>query len=86
MNSKIGEFVQMLTGIGVLVGLFLVILELKQSREATEAQLKSEGTVILASQRIAQMGENPSATIAKACEQPWSLDLHDMFVMEAYLM
>ncbi len=85
MNSqRLTNWIQILTGSAVLLGLGLVIWELRQSREVAIAQLTSEGYGIAMGRTISEMGENPGASLVKACEDPASLTSTELVVLNAF--
>ena len=70
MSSKnLFDIVQLVTGIAVVIGLVLVIWELKQAREMARAQLISDSYQIRYARHAAVMGENASEAISKACRE-----------------
>ncbi len=85
MNSqRLTNWIQILTGSAVLLGLGLVIWELRQSREVAIAQLTSDGYGIAMGRTISEMGENPGASLVKACEDPASLTSTELVVLNAF--
>lgn len=77
------DWLQIITSVVVIAGLGLVIWELKQARELTQAQLTSEGWARLSERNMAIVGENGAAVLAKACDQPGTLTSSEARVMEA---
>lgn len=85
MNSQIlANWIQIVTGIGVLGGLVLVIWELQQSRDLVLAQLEAEGFISYQESKLSIMGEDFAATYAKACFDPTSLTDAELVQMAAY--
>lgn len=82
--QKISEWVQIATGIAVLIGLGLVIYELRQTRDVALAQLSSDGFDHFQQRVIAEMGENPATTLAKLCAGLTSLSDEELIVLSAY--
>jgi len=77
--EALNAWIQSIAAIGILVGLCLVIWELKQNREATTSQLTSDGVQFAAQQDLAMFGEEPSEVLAKACFNPDQLTDADLF-------
>jgi hypothetical protein len=83
-SQKISDWVQIVTGVAVLVGLGLVVWELSQSRDVAYAQLSSDGTDQYLQHAVPKMGENPATALAKACNDPHSLSDEELVVLDAY--
>ncbi len=76
------DWLQIITSAVVIAGLGLVIWELKQARELTQAQLTSEGWARLSERNMAIVGENGAEVLAKACDQPDALTRTDVEIMQ----
>lgn len=83
-STTLINWVQIITGIAVVLGLVAVIWELQQSRSAAIAQLKSDGWSTSAQADMAVAGENPKAVLAKACDDPRSLSNEDLWALQGY--
>lgn len=67
------DWIKTISTLAILVGVFLVAYELRQTRELNLAQLASEGMLITSQGRIALWGDEPLETLAKTCsEEPLS--------------
>ena len=66
-NQIVSTRVQIITGLAVLVGLGLVILELQQTRTLARAQLTSDGWAEVFATQRSMLSENFNQTFAKAC-------------------
>lgn len=85
-GERLFNYVQLATGVALLVGLLLVFVELQQAKALSLAELTSQGySEVLADQR-ALMGENAAQTIARACEQPETLSSEDAVVLHAFYL
>ena len=80
-SEKLFSWIQILTGIAVLMGLALVLWELQQARELARAQLASDGWAEVMSTQRAQLGETFATTMSKACNSP--SELTDTEIQEA---
>ena len=80
-NLSFSDWVQITTSIAVLIGLGLVIWELQQSREITQAQLISDGYANMTQQSTAFIGEDAALAMAKSCTQPDNLTTEDLVVL-----
>lgn len=83
-TQKITDWVQIATGVALLVGLGLVILEFRQSRNVAHAQLTSDGFAQYDQVLISQMGESPAMVLAKSCQNPQSLTDEELMVLDAF--
>ena len=84
MNSQsVNNVVQTVTGIAVLIGLGLVVWELRQTRQFMEFEAIDRSFAQEMETRRASMGENPMQAYAKACAGE-ELTLEDQLVLENY--
>jgi len=82
-SDKLMAWVQIVTGLTVILGLGLVVWELQQSRSVARAELASAGADLVAQKYVADLGENPARTYAKACEDPQSLTNEELSILDA---
>ena len=66
-NLRVVIWIQIATGIAVVLGLVLVAFELQQAREFTQLQLAQESLTVGMSEHTARYGENVGEAIAAAC-------------------
>jgi hypothetical protein len=83
-SQTIANWIQVVTGVAVLVGLGLVVWELRQSRDATFSQLSSEYWHFASQERAAIFGEDAAHVLAKACHKPTELTESDLVILEQY--
>jgi hypothetical protein len=83
-SQSIGNWIQLITSIAVLLGLGLVVWELQQNREATMSQLSSDHYQIAAQERAAVLGENAANALAKACFKPTELTDAELVVLDHF--
>jgi hypothetical protein len=86
LAGRIIDIVQVLTGLAVLVGIVLVVLELRQTRAISIAQLTSDGYGQAMQLAMANLGEAPHETHAIACTQPEKLTDGDYQVLNSYYL
>lgn len=72
------------SALAIVIGLVLVLLELRQSRDVAEAQLAAEFASTILSFDLASMGEDAAAVQAKACHQPTELTPADRETLIAF--
>jgi hypothetical protein len=83
-SQTVANWIQMVTGVAVIIGLGLVVWELRQSRDATLSQLSSEYWHFASQERVAIFGEDAANVLAKACHQPMELTESDLVILEQY--
>ena len=82
--------IQLLTAISVVVGVFLVVLELKQTRENTFNEIIQTRMDTVIQETSLIYGENLADVLAKACYQPMTLNetesliLHNFFTVQIH--
>ena len=84
-SSKIGYWLQIGANIGILAGLILVGLQMRQNEELLRYQLlKQEGDSYVANE-MAIAGEDYAGTWTRIHLDPYNVELKDMRVMESSL-
>ena len=83
-SGKIAHWVQITATVGVLIGIVLVVIELRQAKAMTQAETISHFFAEVAQNNRAQMGENPAAILSKACLRPSEVTDEELFVLEGY--
>jgi hypothetical protein len=83
-REQIADVVQMATGIALVLGLVLVLWELRQAKSLTLAELTSQAFSEQMEEARTVMGEHPATAIAKACNDPESVTKDDLIVLQAY--
>ena len=78
------DWLQLAASIAVLVGLGLVVLELRQARAIAQGEMVSESFSIGAENVSSMMGENPSHALARACLDPSNLSPEELLVVSFY--
>ena len=84
--DKLNQWLLLVSHLGILGGLVLVGLQLRQETEIARVQLFSEVTSSRIDMASDVLGENPAPTIAKSLTEPGALTLPELFVMDAYLI
>jgi hypothetical protein len=83
-SEQVSLWVQLATGVAVIIGLVLVVWELQQSREIAKLQIVSQGWSEDMANIRARIGESFAETQAKACFEPNQLTKAEIFEMTAY--
>jgi hypothetical protein len=86
MNAQsVFNAVQSITGIAVVVGLALVIYQLRQDREFTRVQQANDAYAAYGSSVRSGIGEKGAEAWAVACDEPDGLSTEQMIVMSRML-
>lgn len=83
-EQKLSAIVHAATGIALVLGLGLVMIELRQSKELALAEITSQGYSEVIENARTTMGENPAISISKACNSPNELTPEDDVVLNAF--
>lgn len=76
--------IQAITSLVIVLGLGLVVWELRQAQDLTRAQLASEGWLEMMATSRAALSENFAVTRAKACMRPTELSDSELVEMSTY--
>jgi hypothetical protein len=76
--------IQVFTSVVIVLGLGLVVWELRQAQDLTRAQLASEGWLEMMATSRASLSENFAVTRAKACLKPTELSEAELVEMSTY--
>lgn len=83
-RERIIEYVQIVTGIAVLIGLMLVVYELRQSRQIARAEISASTWSEINELGMRLLGETPQLTLRKACLAPSELTEDDWFLASQF--
>jgi len=83
-NQSLVSWVQVITGIALLLGLALVMLELRQAKSLTLAELVSQGYGEALEDNRAVMGEQTALALSTACFEPDQLSQEQFVIVNAY--
>ena len=72
-SERFFDWIQIMTGVAVLIGLGLVVWELRQSQDIAEAQMLTDNFNNNTQLWAAAHGENVAEVLAKACTAPESM-------------
>ena len=84
MKSTAIDLIQILTGVAVLAGLVLVIIELRQSHSLSRAEVTAMTYSDFSANEQSQLSENFADTFVKACTDPLKLSDAEMHEMIAF--
>lgn len=83
-KNRLIDWVQISTMLAVVVGLILVVIELRQSHTLAHQQATAAAYSDLISVQQSYLGEDFMATFAKACTEPNNLTDRELLQMRAY--
>ena len=86
VKRSLFEIVQLITGIAVVAGLVLVVLQLQQTQDIARKQQQNAMRLNYDMLTMSIVGEDLSASIARACEQPQQLTGADLVALNAYFL
>ena len=91
MLERVSHFIQIVSGIVLIAGVVLVVLQINQADRLADADLVSDYLSQSANQASSAAGENPMHAFAKLCD-PFevisteeALVLHNLFLQRLYL-
>jgi hypothetical protein len=85
-SSRVGNWLQIIGNLGLVIGLVLVAVQIKQNNDLAKAQLLSDGWLAAMQRETALFGENPAASIARASVEPDQLTDEDLVVLDAVML
>jgi hypothetical protein len=81
-QERLLDAVQLGTLVALLVGVLLVVWELRQTRDIARIQIAAAGSEQYSQRVQAMMGEESAAALARACDTPRELTTEDLIVLE----
>ena len=81
-SSRAANWLQIVGNLGLIIGLVLVAVQIKQNNDLAKAQLLSDGWLAAIQWNLAQIGESPAASIARASAAPDQLTDEDFVVLD----
>jgi hypothetical protein len=85
MNTQtFSNWIQIITGLAVVIGLFLVFIELRQAKQLASADLVSQGFAEGLSTQRDLMGEEFATVLANACMHPDDLTDDQIVALDFY--
>lgn len=85
-TDQITRRLTLVANIGVVIGLFLVAVQIKQESDLTRIQLFSDHTDSRREWNQTMMGGDPMSVVAKSVEHPQELTLAELQIMDMYLI
>ena len=80
----IEPIVQLITAVAVLVGIYFVMIELRQGREISTVEMVHTRLITQIEHDARVYGENLAVTLAKACHSPEKLDDSEVIALNKY--
>jgi hypothetical protein len=85
MDTKLNQWLTLAANAGVLIGLVVLILEVRQASAIAEAQFFLDRIETNETLEFAMLGDNPAAVWEQSLFSPESLSAADVRVMDGYL-
>ena len=82
--KKLGDYLGVLGNLGLILGLFLVGYQIKQTNDLAKAQMVNEGYALGMAADVAFIGEQGAEVLAKADYQSSDLSDQDILVLERW--
>lgn len=82
--SDLNSWLGIIANVGVIAGLVLVALQIRQNTEITKAQVANDWFLADMQLELAMMGEDPARSWAKAVFSPEDIDRYDAAVLDRY--
>jgi len=86
MLEKLSHWIQIVSGVVLIVGVVLVVIQLQQNERLAQAQLASEWFTQRAAQAGTAAGEKPMHAFAKLCNPDALLSEEDALVLHALFL
>ncbi len=86
ISDNVKSWISLLTNIGVLVGLFLLVVELKQNSQQLELQLLFQANQKIFENNRDLAGENIAATFTKAITNPEELTFEEGLAASSHII
>lgn len=84
-SDKINKWLTLGANIGILVGLALVIFEIRQNSELLRLQFINDDLLIIADSETPLLGDNPATTMMKSIFSAEEMTYADYRIVDAYL-
>jgi len=82
--SKLNDWLQLAAALGVIIGLVLVAVELRQESNLTRAEMGFEYHGAIEAVHRSLQSETTSRAMAAACENPLEMTMQDHFIVESF--
>ena len=86
MLEKLSHWIQILSGLVLIAGVFLVVAQMQQTERLTKAQMTGEWFNNRASQAGTAAGENPMHSLAKLCDPNSDIQLEDALIIHSLFL
>ena len=83
-SQRLSNWIQLITAVAVLAGLTLVVFELRQAKELTQAQIVAEAFTRGVNLQLSKMAEDPRSALFKAEFRPDELTAEDAVTLDSY--
>ena len=80
-TEKLSHWVQIVSGIALVAGLALVLIEMRQTKQLVRTQLIAESEALGLSRNLTLLGENPARALAKTCDSDSEMSREEALVL-----
>ena len=84
--GKLSDVIQIISGVVLIIGVVLVVLQMRQTETLTRAQMVNEAWAMRIQQAEAAAGENPMRSYAKLCSENEFLTDEDVLVLHNFYL
>jgi len=84
-SDRLNRWLQLVATVGLLVGVVLVIIQIRQASGLARAQLRSDIELADQQQELLMLGENPAEAWAKSILSPHSLSPAEIKILDSWL-
>ena len=81
-SGKLANWLQIFGNIGLIAGLVLVAVQIKQNTDATKAQMISDGLANYSNLHLSIAGEDAASALSKAVEAPDKLSTKEIITLD----
>ena len=83
-SIKVESWISIAANVGVIIGLVLVFIQIKQNTDITKAQIKADYHLHDMALELKMMGDHPVASFTKSLYSPEELTNEDRAVLDRY--
>jgi len=84
-SERINRWLTLIANIGILIGVALLIFEIRQNSDLMRLQFINDDLLLVAGSEIPMLGDDPAAVMMKSFERPQDRTYADFRIVDAYL-
>ena len=82
--EKASVWIQLASGVAIMIGLGLVLWELNQNEQLTRVQIAQGTFTEMSTEQTSLYGENVARTLGRACTKPSQLSEEELVVLDSF--